>query len=80
LGHEWMASKHSETLEGIDIIALVFNGGFWKDAEEIIVVMECLVRVIGDFRSFNFSCFKFHFKLLFILNVSYLFKFEILNF
>eukprot|EP00253_Pinus_taeda_P031114 PITA_31114 len=46
LGPEWMASKHSKTLEGIEIAALVFNDGFWKDVEEIIVVMESIVRVL----------------------------------
>eukprot|EP00253_Pinus_taeda_P021945 PITA_21945 len=47
LGPEWMASKHSKTLEGIEVVALVFNDDFWKDAEEIIVVMESLVRVLS---------------------------------
>ena len=28
LGPEWMASKHSKTLEGIKVVALVFNDGF----------------------------------------------------
>eukprot|EP00253_Pinus_taeda_P002338 PITA_02338 len=46
LGLECMGSKHSKTLEGIEIAALVFNDGFWKDAEEIIAVMESLVRVL----------------------------------
>eukprot|EP00253_Pinus_taeda_P002252 PITA_02252 len=46
LGPKWMAFKHSKTLEGIEIVALVFNDGFWKDAEEIIVVTEPLVRVL----------------------------------
>ena len=41
-----MASKHSETLEGIEVVALVFNDGFWKDAKEINSVMESLVRVL----------------------------------
>eukprot|EP00253_Pinus_taeda_P015102 PITA_15102 len=46
LGSEWMAYKHSKALEGIEIVALVFNDVFWKDAEEIIVVTESLVRVL----------------------------------
>eukprot|EP00253_Pinus_taeda_P036021 PITA_36021 len=46
LGPEWMAYKHSKTLEGIEVVELVFNGGFCKDAKEIIVVMESLVRVL----------------------------------
>eukprot|EP00253_Pinus_taeda_P004871 PITA_04871 len=46
LGPEWMASKHSKTLEGIEVFALVFNDSFWKDVEEIIVVMESLVIVL----------------------------------
>eukprot|EP00253_Pinus_taeda_P005402 PITA_05402 len=46
LGPEWMASKHSKTLEGIEVVTLVFNDDFWKDAEEIIAVMESLVRVL----------------------------------
>eukprot|EP00253_Pinus_taeda_P008626 PITA_08626 len=46
LGPEWMGSKHSKTPEGIEIAALVFNDGFWKDAEEIIAVTESLVRVL----------------------------------
>eukprot|EP00253_Pinus_taeda_P003573 PITA_03573 len=46
LGPEWMASKHSKTLEGIELFALVFNDDFWKDVEEIIAVMESLVRVL----------------------------------
>eukprot|EP00253_Pinus_taeda_P033662 PITA_33662 len=46
LGPEWMASKHSKTLEGIEIVALVFNDDFWKDAEKIIAVTESLVRVL----------------------------------
>eukprot|EP00253_Pinus_taeda_P013226 PITA_13226 len=46
LGHEWMGSKHSKTPEGIEIAALVFNDGFWKDVEEIIAVTESLVRVL----------------------------------
>eukprot|EP00253_Pinus_taeda_P031534 PITA_31534 len=45
-GPEWMESKHSKTHEGIEVVALLFNGGFWKDVEEIIVVMESLVRVL----------------------------------
>jgi len=57
LGPEWMASKHSKTLEGIEIVALVFNDGFWKDAEEIIAVTESLVRVFKYFKSFNFFIF-----------------------
>eukprot|EP00253_Pinus_taeda_P033588 PITA_33588 len=32
--------------EGIEFVALVFNDGFWKDVEEIIAVMESLVRVL----------------------------------
>ena len=28
LGPEWMASKHSKTLEGIEVVAFVFNDGF----------------------------------------------------
>eukprot|EP00253_Pinus_taeda_P009403 PITA_09403 len=43
---EWMASKHSKTLEGIEVVALVFNDSFWKDVEKIIVVMESLVRFL----------------------------------
>ena len=74
-----MASKRSKTLQGIEVVALVFNDGFWKDAEEIIVVMESLVRVLKYFKYFNFSCSKFHSKFLFIFNVSYFF-FESLNF
>ena len=57
LGPKWMGSKHSKTLEGIEIVALVFNDGFWKDAEEIIAVTEFLVRVLRYLKSFNF----FHF-------------------
>ena len=57
MGPEWMASKHSKTLEGIEVVSLVFNDGFWKDAEEIIVVMESLVRVLRYFKSFNFFMF-----------------------
>ena len=57
LGPEWMESKHSKTLEGIEVVLLVFNDSFWKDAEEIIAVMECLVRVVRYFKSFNFFMF-----------------------
>eukprot|EP00253_Pinus_taeda_P035984 PITA_35984 len=46
LGPEWMAYKHSKTLEGIEVVALVFNDDFCKYAEEIIFVMESLVRVL----------------------------------
>eukprot|EP00253_Pinus_taeda_P032105 PITA_32105 len=46
LGPEWLASKHSKALEGIEIVALVFNDGFWKDVEDIIVVTESLVKVL----------------------------------
>eukprot|EP00253_Pinus_taeda_P008961 PITA_08961 len=46
LGPKLMASKHSKTLEGIEFVALVFNDGFWKYVEEIIAVMESLVRVL----------------------------------
>eukprot|EP00253_Pinus_taeda_P004553 PITA_04553 len=46
LGPEWMASKHSKALEGIAIVALVFNDNFWKYVEEIIVVTDSLVRVL----------------------------------
>eukprot|EP00253_Pinus_taeda_P002771 PITA_02771 len=46
LGPKWMASKYSKTLEGIEIVALVFNDGFWKDVEETIAVTESLVRVL----------------------------------
>jgi len=28
LGPEWMATKHSKTLECIEVVALVFNDGF----------------------------------------------------
>jgi len=49
LGLEWMRSKHSKTPEGIEIAALVFNDGFWKDVEEIIAVTESLVRVLRYF-------------------------------
>ena len=52
-----MGSKHSKTLEGIEIAALVFNDGFWKDAEEIIDMTESLVRVLRYFKSFNFFIF-----------------------
>ena len=52
-----MASKHSKTLEGIEVVALMFNDSFWKDAEEIIDVMESLVRVLKYFKSFNFFVF-----------------------
>ena len=52
-----MASKHSKALEGIETVAVVFNEGFWKDVEEIIVVTESLVRVLRYFKSSNF----FHF-------------------
>ena len=54
LGPEWMASKHSKTLEGIEIVSLVFNDGFWKDAEEIIAVTESIVRVLRYFKSLTF--------------------------
>ena len=57
LGPEWMASKHSRMLEGIEVVALVFNDSFWKDAEEIIVVMESLVRVLSYFKSSSFFMF-----------------------
>ena len=57
MGPEWMASKHSKTLEGIEFVSLVFNDGLWKDAEEIIVVMGSLVRVLRYFKSFNFFMF-----------------------
>ena len=46
LGPEWTASKHSKTLEGIEIVSLVFNDGFWKDTKEIIDVTKSLVRVL----------------------------------
>eukprot|EP00253_Pinus_taeda_P033596 PITA_33596 len=46
MGPDWMESKHSKTLESIEVVALVFNDDFLKDAEEIIVVMESLVRVL----------------------------------
>eukprot|EP00253_Pinus_taeda_P010443 PITA_10443 len=46
LGPEWMASKHSKALEGIKVVALVFNDSFRKDVEEIIFVMESVVRVL----------------------------------
>ena len=51
LGPKWMASKHSKTLEGIQIVAFVFNDDFWKDVEEIIVVTESLVKVLRYFKS-----------------------------
>ena len=57
LGPKWMASKHSKTLEGIEVVALVFHDGFWKDSKEIIIVMESLVRVLRYFNSFNFFIF-----------------------
>jgi len=57
LGPEWMASKHSKTLEGIEVVALVFNDGLWKDVKENIVVMESLVRVLRYLNSFNFFMF-----------------------
>ena len=41
-----MGCKHSKTMEGIQIVALVFNDGIWKDAEEIIAVTEPLVKVL----------------------------------
>ena len=61
LGPKWMTSKHSKTLKGIEIVALVFNDGFWKDAEEIVDVTESLVRVLRYFKSLTFSFFRFHF-------------------
>lgn len=57
LGPKSMASKHSRTLEGIELFALVFNEGFWKDAKEIIIVMESLARVPKCFKSFSFFMF-----------------------
>ena len=45
LGPEWMASRHGRSLEGIEIVAPVFNDGFWRDAEEIIDVTKPLVKV-----------------------------------
>ena len=57
-----MASKHSKTLEGIEIVALVFNDGFWKDAEEIIAMTESLVIVLKYFKSFNFFIFRISFQ------------------
>ena len=57
LGTKWMESKHSKTIEVIEVVALVFNDGFQKDAEEIIVVMESLVRVLKCFKSFNLFMF-----------------------
>ena len=59
LGLAWMASKHSKTLEGIEIVALVFNDGFWKDAEEIIVVTESLVRVLSTNNFHNHTILPF---------------------
>ena len=44
LGPEWMGSKHAKTLEGIEIVALVFNDVFWN-AKEVLVVTELLVKV-----------------------------------
>jgi hypothetical protein len=46
LGPKWMASKHGKTLEVIEIVALLFNDSFWKDAEEIIAMTESLVKVL----------------------------------
>ena len=80
LGPEWMASKHSKTLEGIQIVALVFNDGFWKDSEEIIAVTESLVKVLRYFKSFNFFIFKVSFQASFHFQSLYFIEFESLNF
>eukprot|EP00253_Pinus_taeda_P031062 PITA_31062 len=46
LGPKWMESKHSKTLERIEVVPLTFNDGFWKDVEAMIAMMESLVRVL----------------------------------
>ena len=58
LGPEWMGSKNAKTLEGIEVVALVFNDAFWKDAEEILVVIEPLVKVLRYLISRPFHCFE----------------------
>ena len=60
LGPEWMASRHGRSLEGIEIVALVFNDGFWRDAEEIIVVTEPLVKVLRYLISNFLNLFNVH--------------------
>ena len=60
LGPEWMASRHGKTLEGIGIVALVFNDAFWRDAEEIIAVTEPLVKVLRYLISKPFQCSLLH--------------------
>jgi len=69
LGPEWMGCKHSKTMEGIQIVALVFNDGIWKDAEEIVAVTEPLVKVLRYLISKPFQCssIQFHFSILFYI-------------
>ena len=74
LGPKWMASRHGRSLEGIEIVALVFNDGFWRDAEEIIAVTEPLVKVLRYLISNFLNLFNVHqfnlnsnFKLFYML-------------
>ena len=60
LGPKWMASRHGRTLEGIEIVALVFNDAFWRDAEEIIALIEPLVKVLRYLISKPFQCSLLH--------------------
>jgi len=77
LGPEWMASKHGKTLEGIEIVALVFNDGFWKDDEEIISMTGSLVKVLRYSILKFFQCSpvqlqsqtSFHFQISFKLYI-----------
>ena len=58
LGPEWMGSKNAKTLEGIEVVALVFNDAFWKDAKEILAMIEPLVKVLRYLISRPFHCFE----------------------
>ena len=72
-----MGSKHAKTLEGFEIVALVFNDSFLKDAKEIIAMTKPLVKVLRylisktsqhspiQFRSQT----SFHFQILFKLYI-----------
>ena len=66
-----MASRHGRSLEGIEIVALVFNDGFWRDAEEIIAVTEPLVKVLRYLISNFLNLFNVH-----QFNLNFEFKFQ----
>ena len=44
---EWNASQWSKKAEGRDVVDKIYEKAFWKRAEEIVLFIEPLVKVLG---------------------------------